>query len=204
MATRTIYLVRHGEYDWDDRPSPVKGLTERGVEQTRLTAKRLRSVPATAIYSSDLQRAVETAEIIRGVFDGVRYEKRRNLRECIPAVPGDLIENRLFSRFSPERLRVGEQHAAAAFAKYFRPTRGEDKHEIVVSHGNLIRYLVSRILTDSGDGWVRMRTLNCGISEVAIDSDGRIQLASYNDVGHLSPTLTTAGVPSGSYTQRKV
>ncbi len=87
MAIRTIYLVRHGEYDWDDQPSPLKGLTERGVEQAQLTAKRLGSLPATAIYSSDLQRAVETAEIIHGRFDGVPHEKRRNLRELFPGIP---------------------------------------------------------------------------------------------------------------------
>ena len=66
MATRTLYLIRHGEYDWDDQPTPHKGLTRRGRKQARLTARRLRTLPATAIYSSDLRRAVETAEIIRG------------------------------------------------------------------------------------------------------------------------------------------
>jgi broad specificity phosphatase PhoE len=60
MATRRIYLVRHGEYNRDDPHSPLRGLTHRGVKQARLTARRLRSVPATAIYSSDLTRAIET------------------------------------------------------------------------------------------------------------------------------------------------
>ena len=46
MATRRIYLVRHGEYDWDDQPGPLKGLTPRGVKQARLTAN-LRKWPST-------------------------------------------------------------------------------------------------------------------------------------------------------------
>lgn len=40
---------------------------------------------------------------------------------------------------------------AGAFAKYFKTTRGKDRHEIIVSHGNLIRYLAARVLAESGD-----------------------------------------------------
>jgi probable phosphoglycerate mutase len=60
MATRKVYLVRHGEYDWNDQPAPTTGLTPVGREQSKLTAQRLSSVPAGAIYSSDLARAIET------------------------------------------------------------------------------------------------------------------------------------------------
>lgn len=57
-----------------------------------------------------LQRAVETAEIIRGKLDNVSYTKRRNLRECVPGVPAHLVKNRFFARISSEHLREGEQH----------------------------------------------------------------------------------------------
>ena len=87
MATRRVYLVRHGEYDWDDQPSPLKGLTPRGVQQAQLTAKRLRAVSPAAIYSSDLARAVETAEIIASEFDRIPFKKRKNLRECFLRSP---------------------------------------------------------------------------------------------------------------------
>ena len=193
MATRRIYLVRHGEYDWDDQPSPLKGLTPRGVQQAQLTAKRLGSVPAGAIYSSDLQRAIETAEIICRELSGVPYEKTRELRECF--LPNPLSEN-----VPEELIQAGEKQAATAFSKYLRPARGHDRHEIIVTHGNMIRYLVSRILGGSPDSWLRMRTLNCGITEMAVESDCRIWLVSYNDVGHLPADLITEGVPRGAYT----
>jgi broad specificity phosphatase PhoE len=191
VATRRIYLVRHGEYDWDNQPSPLKGLTPRGVQQARLTAQRLRSVPATAIYSSDLMRAIETAEIIGGELDGVPYEKNSELRECFLASP-------TFTDVPVELIQAGEKQAAAAFSKYLCPTRGGDKNEITVSHGNLIRYLASRVLGGSPDSWLRMRTFNCGITEITIGSDGRLWLVSYNDVGHLPAELITAGVPQRS------
>jgi broad specificity phosphatase PhoE len=191
MATRRIYLVRHGEYDWDNQPSPFKGLTSRGAQQARLTAQRLRFIPATAIYSSDLMRAIETAEIIGGELAGVPYKKRKELRECYLSGPGP-------SNVPLEMIQAGEKQAEAAFSRYLRPTRRGDKNEIIVSHGNLIRHLASRVMAGSPDGWFRMKTFNCGITEIAIDSDGRMWLVSYNDVGHLPAEIITAGMPSQS------
>ena len=89
------------------------------------------------------------------------YRTTQVLRECrlqsplAPAVPAAATE-------------AGEQRAATAFGRYFRPTRGVDKHEILISHGNTIRYLVSCVLTGSADHWWRMYTLNCGIMEIAV------------------------------------
>lgn len=64
----TILLARHGESDWNrdqrwqghaDRP-----LTELGRRQARELAERLSDTGLHAIYSSDLRRAQETAEIV--------------------------------------------------------------------------------------------------------------------------------------------
>jgi alpha-ribazole phosphatase len=63
-----LCLVRHGQTDWNlegryqgqsDMP-----LNETGRAQARALAQQLQDQPFTAIYTSDLQRARETAEII--------------------------------------------------------------------------------------------------------------------------------------------
>ena len=188
MAIRTVYLIRHGEYHWDTDHARFLHLTPRGEKQARLTAKRIASIPVTAFYSSDLVRAVETAEIIRRHLPGSTLVKRRMLREVLP--PSPWLKNVV-----PERTDAGRKRAELAFVRLFRKARGGDKHEVVVCHGNLIRWLVTRGIGGSGEEWLRMDTRNCGISEVVVSADGTIKVVSYNDVGHLPPSLTTKGTP---------
>ena len=64
----TLFLVRHGE-TVDNARQIMQGqtqgeLNERGKEQARQVARRLADETLDAVVSSDLQRAVQTAEII--------------------------------------------------------------------------------------------------------------------------------------------
>lgn len=62
----TIYIVRHGESVGNLHRICLGhtdlDLTELGLEQAKKTAEALKNVDFAAIYSSDLQRAVHTAE----------------------------------------------------------------------------------------------------------------------------------------------
>lgn len=65
----TIYLVRHGESEANVNKI-VQGhtdspLTERGVKQAKEVAETFKDVKFDAIYSSDLDRAKRTAQIIK-------------------------------------------------------------------------------------------------------------------------------------------
>lgn len=79
-----IYIVRHGE-SRANLENIVQGhfdsrLTERGAEQARLTAEELGGVNFDSIYSSDLSRSLETAEILKSGRD-VRIYTNPLLRE---------------------------------------------------------------------------------------------------------------------------
>lgn len=66
MAKTVIYLVRHGESIGNKMKIALGHtdlpLTELGVEQAEMTAKSLKDVVFDVIYSSDLKRAMQTAE----------------------------------------------------------------------------------------------------------------------------------------------
>jgi broad specificity phosphatase PhoE len=79
-----LLLVRHGETDWNaerrfqghaDQP-----LNETGRAQARALADELAAEEIDAVYTSDLARARETAEIIAGAL-GVEVVPSRELRE---------------------------------------------------------------------------------------------------------------------------
>ena len=68
--TTELYLVRHGETDWN-RQRRIQGLTDiplndTGREQARATGRALGRRAFDGIFSSPLGRALETARIIAG------------------------------------------------------------------------------------------------------------------------------------------
>ena len=70
-----IYLMRHGA-DPSDRYGgwSTYGLTEKGKEQVHAAKSNLRNKGITQIYSSDLARAKETAEIVANDLSlGITY-----------------------------------------------------------------------------------------------------------------------------------
>jgi probable phosphoglycerate mutase len=62
----TLLLIRHAHTDWIGKAiaghTPGVGLSVEGAEQAESLALRLRHLPVVAIYSSPLQRTLETAE----------------------------------------------------------------------------------------------------------------------------------------------
>lgn len=65
-----VYLTRHGETVWNTKKLMQgwkdSSLTDKGIKQAKQLAQSLSEVPFDAIYSSTSDRAVKTAEIIKG------------------------------------------------------------------------------------------------------------------------------------------
>ena len=84
-SPRTLYLVRHGETQGniDDKAQGQFDvpLTETGKIQANAVAERLSDVEFDAVYSSDLQRAVDTAKAITAHHLELRIQTRSLLRE---------------------------------------------------------------------------------------------------------------------------
>lgn len=65
----TIYLVRHGESEWNTQglmQGSTSGipLTKTGIRQARELAGRYKTIKFAAIFSSDLLRARQTAQVV--------------------------------------------------------------------------------------------------------------------------------------------
>ena len=79
-----LYMVRHGQTDWNlehkIQGTYDIGLNAAGRAQVALTAEKLKRFNLGKIVSSDLRRAVQTAEIMGNMLNiTVEYDAR--LRE---------------------------------------------------------------------------------------------------------------------------
>ena len=185
-----VYLIRHGIYDRDttadDRVG--NGLNALGHEQARSIGARLAQLPIrpATLVSSDFARARETADDI-GVALRMAATRDTLLRECTPT--SDRAE--LIRSHAAEEIALCDESLAAAFVKYSRPTPGADRHDVLVCHGNVIRWWVGRALGLDNKRWHRMEIANGSLTILAVHPDGTARLVLFSDVGHLTPAQQT-------------
>lgn len=205
-----IFLIRHGRQN-----SPLCNvnvpLSEEGCRQAALLGERLKKEKIEALWSSDLIRAMETADIINNSL-GVPRVIRTDLREIsfgdMEGLSDEVIADR-FEDFLRERAKMeqdmaypGGESASEAAARAVRVMdeiiQSGMNTVAVVTHGGVIRSLVSYYL---GMDFSKTQLLashleNCGLTELQIrKQDGRIILNRFNDYAHLEefPELLRSG-----------
>ena len=186
-ATRTIYLIRHGNYDPADKKSDGGTLTPLGIAQARLVAARLRSLPVnfTSLHASTMTRADQTARIIQQSLSQLTAQMSPLLRECTPrSRRADLM-----AKEKPADLDAAEAQLNQAFATYFVPARGADQHDILVCHGNVIRYLVTKALGVDTQAWLNLSLAHCSLTIIQVAPDGSFKVLAFADAGHIPPNL---------------
>jgi broad specificity phosphatase PhoE len=174
-------------------------LNERGRAQAQATAARLARARAVALYSSDLARAAQTAEIV-GAALGLAPQPTPELREIDVGEWEGLAPEELYRRFpdqmqafarDPQRpVRAGgesyaqlQQRALAALSA-IRAAHPADATVLAVSHGGVIRALLRHViglgLADFGRVWLDAGSL----TELHHGAHGW-RLIRLNDAAHL-------------------
>ena len=65
------------------------------------------------------------------------------------------------------------------------PQDPKHEFEIVVAHGNIIRFFFCRALQLPPEAWLRISTFNCSITYIMIYPNGYVSCRMLGDVGHL-------------------
>ncbi len=202
VGTRLV-LIRHGEAICNVEgvvggPKGCRGLTETGRAQASTLATRLVQSgelrDATALYTSVLPRAIETASIIApGLASGLRATEDCNLCELHPGEADGLTWSAMADRlgapdwdadpsalFAPggESLTGFFERCVSTFERIAKSHEGE--RVVLVVHGGVIEQLM-KVVTRSAPGErLGLVTVHCSISEVEFDGDRR-RLLRYND-----------------------
>jgi serine/threonine-protein phosphatase PGAM5 len=189
---RNLYLIRHGEYvkEKDCDEDTCCALDPLGRQQARLVAERLDAMPVvfTSLQASAMARARQTGEIIAAQLPEVPLHVVRDVRECTPTTHRqDIMAD----------LEAGEAEACVeqlttAWSRLFRPAEGAaDQHDIVVCHGNVIRWCVCRALGVDPQAWLGMSIANCSLTIIQVRADGSCKLVAFADSGHIPWAMTT-------------
>ena len=187
---RTIVLIRHGEYEHGDESADEGHLDTLGKQQSRLVAARLDGWPIEfdSIQASTLNRARETGEIIARWFPDLELTLHDDIRECTMATRRqDMMED-----LEPGEAEECEATLEGALERIFVPaTKGRDEFDIVVCHGNIIRWVVTKVLEVDPLAWLQMSVANCSITVVQVRTDGSMKLISFADSGHIPYEMTS-------------
>ena len=194
--TRFLYLVRHGQASPHDGP-----LSPAGQEQARLTGRRLKDVPFSAVYHGPLPRAAQTAELIAASLPGVPVSPSELAGDYLPSVPDpDGLPPGYASfvgAFSAAERADGPKLAVAALDRFARPGDGPgDDYELLVTHNLLIGWLVSQALSAPPWRWLGLNQMNCAVTILAYQPGLPSTLIIFNDASHLPPGLRWTGFPA--------
>lgn len=187
----TILLARHGESDWNhakrwqgvaDRP-----LTERGRRQAVELADRLAKTELDAVYSSDLQRARATAEVV-AARNGLEVRTTLDLREVdvgswsgLTRAEAEARDPEAYARWlhGGEGWEDGETYAELSHRVVQAIRRIAAAHDgqrvLVVAHGGTIRAIHAAALGMDVRTYRRIQPVepNASLSAVCVE-DGRL------------------------------
>ena len=201
----TLYLIRHGETDWN-RAGVYQGqqdtdLSPRGRQQVRMLGRRFAGRPLDLVLASDLKRALETAvavaqsrrppvpletdlrlrEMVFGQWEGLAVaEIRARFADDYAAYQADPAEGR---PTGGETFReLGERAWAAVEERLQRPSL---RRLAVVAHGGTVKALLCRLLDLPLAMRTRLRIDNASVTAVEL-REGRPPVLRYlNDTCHL-------------------
>ena len=169
----TILLARHGETDWN-REGRWQGwadppLNELGRKQAQELADQLRTTPFDAVYSSDLRRARETAELVAAPH-GMPVTADAGLREINVGSWSGLTRAEIELRF-PDGERPGGETREEHLARVLQAVEGiarahPGERVLVVSHGGTMRALRTHVSDEP------LHPIeNCGVIELHFRDD---------------------------------
>ena len=204
---KTLYIVRHGETEWN-KIGRYQGITnvplnENGIAQAKACGNALKNVHFDRILSSDLSRALVTAETIRGnrQLEIKTDERLRQINfgdwekllftEIEERWPG--LIDQMYRRPDIVKVPNGEsfqevQDRAWSAVSDFLNENNEDETILITCHGGTIRTILCKLLDISISHCWNFSQGNTAINRVFYNGMGESDhniLNLLNDTAHV-------------------
>jgi len=198
-----LYLTRHGQTDWNIarryQGHSNTELNQVGIRQAEQLAKRLSSESIHAIYSSDLSRAMTTANAIAS-FHGIEPHADTRWRELsFGDWEGMTYEEmsahspELFDAWMKDSLTVStpngetQRQLAERVQTAFNELKANHKDEtvLVVGHSGSMQTLLALTLGVDLSRYWQFRVSQTSLSELTVYDDS-VVLNLFNDISHLT------------------
>jgi len=151
-----LFLIRH------EHTEVINGeakLSEKGILQSKKLTKKLRDLKIDKIYSSDLERAKETAKEYSENF--VEDKRLREVYRVL--VGGPKKEGTSPNRESEDKKRADD---------FFNEIIENEGNFAIFCHGNIIRYFLNKIIKSKENLWKNLVLDNCSISIIEKNENG--------------------------------
>lgn len=176
-TTTMLYIVRHGQTDWNQEKR-IQGQTDiplniTGRAEAANMAETLKDTPFAAAFSSDLQRAYETALIlVNNRSMTVKTDKRlreRNFGRWEGSLSSDFYKT---PRSEKEDVESDEKMCERVFQFLIETAeQNKGKNVLIVTHGGIIRNIIVQALA-----------LGCSVDDIETKNTSVVRLI-YDD-GH--------------------
>lgn len=188
--------IRHGRTDWN-AAGKIQGqtdipLNEEGKAQARRLAERLLQEGAdwTAVVSSDLQRAQQTAAILAEKL-GIRLlAPDERLRERNYGLIEGTTEEERLERWGPDwrQMELGQESNEAmkarglAYVEELLAAVGREDKVLVVTHGGFLTQLLHALCSGLDNSYIG----NLSYSVMSLQENGGWQSVLHNCTAHLA------------------
>ncbi|MCR6516223.1 MAG: histidine phosphatase family protein [Clostridium sp.] len=198
----TIYLTRHGQTEWNiEKRLQGRGnspLTKDGIDRAKELRERIKEIELDVIYSSPIERALHTANIIKGekqleviTEDGLMemcfgdYEGRKTdeVMKENPEWNIDLIMHGDVNLSAPNGENLGSVRTRVkdAMDKIIEENRG--KNVLIVAHGITLKALMHYFKDEEVNSEVMGQAT---LTKIIVDKDNNFNIEFKNDDSHFT------------------
>lgn len=194
-----IFLVRHGQSEWNGKKR-ISGqldppLSKMGVQQAQMLEKLLRREKLSAIYTSTLERSIETARLT-AEYHQISIQKKEALME----IHLGILQGRFRDQRDPEAQRLWIARSADRLT--YRIPGGETFSELeqrvapcineilqkeaggvvlIVGHRNTNRAILGVLMRWLSDSMVGLKLSNKYLYEITLGDDPSIKTISLDE-----------------------